>query len=89
MGVGIEFDTKNSCRKYQVCKPVAPRKTSIEAILLRFFLYIFFSESFFPLISSKVIISVFITKVARINPGYNMHFFGGLLIISFPFFMQK
>ena len=51
MGVGIEFDTKNSCRKYQVCKPVAPRKTSIEAILLRFFLYIFFSESFFPLIS--------------------------------------
>ena len=37
MGVGIELDTENSCRKYQVCKPVAPQKTSVEAILLRFF----------------------------------------------------
>ena len=37
MGVGIEFDTENSIRKYQICKPVAPRKTSLEAILLRFF----------------------------------------------------
>ena len=37
MGVGIELDTENSCRKYQICKPVAPQKTSVEAILLRFF----------------------------------------------------
>ena len=37
MSVGIELDTENSRRKYQVCKPVAPRKTSVEAILLRFF----------------------------------------------------
>ena len=37
MGVGIELDTENSCRKYQVCKPVTPQKTSSEAILLRFF----------------------------------------------------
>ena len=40
MGVGIEFDTENSIRKYQICKSVAPRKTSIEAILLRFFLVV-------------------------------------------------
>ena len=39
MAVGIEFDTKNSCRKYQVCKPVTPQKTSAEAIQLRFFRY--------------------------------------------------
>ena len=26
MGVGIELDTENSCRKYQVCKPVAPQR---------------------------------------------------------------
>ena len=37
MGMGIELDTENSCRKYQVCKPVAPQKTSIETLLLRFF----------------------------------------------------
>ena len=24
--MGIEFDTENSCRKYQVCKQVAPRR---------------------------------------------------------------
>ena len=26
MGVGIEFDTENSCRKYQLCKPVPPQQ---------------------------------------------------------------
>ena len=26
MGVGIEFDTENSCRKYQLRKPVAPQQ---------------------------------------------------------------
>ena len=26
MALGIEFDTENSIRKYQVCKPVAPQK---------------------------------------------------------------
>ena len=26
MGVGIELDTENSIRKYQVCKPVAPQQ---------------------------------------------------------------
>ena len=26
MAVGIELDTENSCRKYQVCKPVAPQQ---------------------------------------------------------------
>ena len=40
MYVGIEFDTETSCRKYQICKPVAPQKTSIEASLLRFFLFL-------------------------------------------------
>ena len=39
MGVGIELDTENSCRKYQVCKPVTPQKTSAEVIQLRFFRY--------------------------------------------------
>ena len=39
MGVGIELDTENSIRKYQVCKPVTPQKTSAEAIQLRFFRY--------------------------------------------------
>jgi hypothetical protein len=38
--VGIEFDTKNSIRKYQICKPVAPQKTSTETLLLRFFRFI-------------------------------------------------
>ena len=37
MGVGVELDTENSCRKYQVCKPVTPQRTSAEAIQLRFF----------------------------------------------------
>ena len=37
MAVRIELDTENSCRKYQVCKPVTPRETAIEVILLRFF----------------------------------------------------
>ena len=31
IGVGIEFDTENSCRKYQVCKPVTPLKTLVDA----------------------------------------------------------
>ena len=26
MGVGIELDTENSIRKYQICKPVAPQR---------------------------------------------------------------
>lgn len=39
MGVGIELDTENSIRKYQICKPVAPqqnlnRNVSIEAFSL-------------------------------------------------------
>ena len=42
MGVGIELDTENSIRKYQICKPVAPQETSIEEILLRFFRYLQF-----------------------------------------------
>ena len=40
-----------------------------------------FSEQWLSIdwISSNVIICVlFNAKVARINPGYNMHFFGGL-----------
>ena len=32
MGVGIEFDTETSCRKYQVCKPVAPLKTPLRIL---------------------------------------------------------
>ena len=39
MAPGIEFVTENSIRKYQVCKPVTPQKTSAEAIPLRFFRY--------------------------------------------------
>ena len=36
MGVGIEFVTENSIRKYQVCKPVAPqqRKAKQRKILI-------------------------------------------------------
>ena len=36
MGVGIELDTENSCRKYQICKPVAPqqRKAKKRKILI-------------------------------------------------------
>ena len=30
-GVRIEFVTENSIRKYQVCKPVAPQKTLVDA----------------------------------------------------------
>jgi hypothetical protein len=32
-----DFDTENSIRKPQICKPVTPQKTSAEAIQLRFF----------------------------------------------------
>ena len=31
MGVGIELDTENSIRKYQICKPVTPLKTLVDA----------------------------------------------------------
>ena len=36
MSVGIELDTENSCMKYQVCKPVTPPKTPVEALLRGF-----------------------------------------------------
>ena len=39
MGVGIELDTENSCRKYQVCKPVAPRKNASQISVRRFWFY--------------------------------------------------
>ena len=37
MGVGIELDTENSIRKYQICKPVAPQQNRNRRLLLRFF----------------------------------------------------
>ena len=46
MSVGIEFDTENSCMKYQICKPVAPqtnRNRSISVAVFSCFTVIFVS----------------------------------------------
>ena len=43
MGVGIELDTENSCRKYQVCKPVAPLKNLNRSNSVEVFSYMYFS----------------------------------------------
>ena len=63
MGVGIELDTENSCRKYQICKPVAPRRNRNRSYSVAVFSYSFQSLTHMVLLCIQETASIFHVKV--------------------------